>query len=99
MRVLIGVCATFSATHRDATRTEYHGHSYRVRAWFEAGDAVDLQNAVRRDVATHYDHKTLPDELTRSEAIGAAIIGRLGCVGVEVDRPLEGICVKVGVTA
>lgn len=92
---LTGVSATFSASHNDPVRQEMHGHSYRVTAWWPSQpdrDAVCLQMTLREVVTTGFDHKTLPAELSRAEAMSAAIKGLLdGCVAVDIARPLEGL--------
>jgi len=44
-----------------------------------------------RNYLSRFDHSVLPDELAWGEAFGAMILQDLGCVKVEIDRPLEGI--------
>jgi hypothetical protein len=93
---LTGVGGVLSVTHSDPVRTELHGHSYEVVAWFPAGrDAVNLQAELHAVLAV-YDHRTLEPRLSRGEALGAAIMGQLpGCVGIDVNRPLERIYARV----
>ena len=94
-RGLTGVSATFSASHNDPVRRELHGHSYLVTAWWPSPperDAVCLQATLRTVLAGGFDHKTLPPDLTRAEAMSAAIKALLdGCVAVDIARPLEGL--------
>lgn len=85
-----GVGWYFSASHYDNVRTETHGHSYEVTAWFPAGrDAVALQETLKGVLRT-FDHRTLPPELSRAEALAEAIGKLIGdCVGVDISRPAE----------
>jgi 6-pyruvoyl-tetrahydropterin synthase len=95
---LTGVGWTFSASHRDPIRQELHGHSYEVTAWFDhkpARDALVLQEHLK-NALTAFDHKTLPDEMTRGETLAAAIMHITDAVGVELRRPLERLYAKVG---
>lgn len=70
-----------------------HGHTWEVTAWFSnsTADAVGLQSRLR-SVLRRFDHKTLPDELSRGEAIAQAVGEELGdCDEVIVARTVEGI--------
>lgn len=82
----------FSASHSDPVRTELHGHSYEVVAWWPTGqDSVELQDRLKA-VLKAYDHKTLPDELSRGHDLAKAIgMSLKGCVGVDILRPVERI--------
>lgn len=90
---LTGAGWFFSASHRDPIRNELHGHSYEVVCWWPAEpprDAMVLQEMVKTALKAGFDHKTLPDEITRAEDIARAIGGLLdGCVRVDVCRPVE----------
>jgi len=95
---LTGVGWFFSASHRDPVRKELHGHSYEVMCWFRADpprDAVVLQEGLKVALLA-FDHKTLPDELSRAEDLAAAIMHLMGCEGVEISRPVERLRAKVG---
>lgn len=94
---MIGVQARFCAAHRDTFRpaVSLHGHSFVATAWFLHGDAVALQRRLERVVAV-LDHQVLPKELSRSEDVGRILLREIGAVGVEINRPVEGILVKVG---
>jgi 6-pyruvoyl-tetrahydropterin synthase len=96
--VLTGVGWYFSASHYDEVRRETHGHSYEVVAWYPYDtprDAVVLQTCLKVALSG-FDHKTLPPELTRAEAIAQAIMGLLdGCVAVDISRPVERLYARV----
>lgn len=98
MTTRTGVGWYFSASHHDPVRQELHGHSYEVVCWFAADshrDAVVLQEKLKV-VLTAFDHKTLPDELSRAEDLAAAIMHLMDCQGVEISRPVERLHAKVG---
>jgi 6-pyruvoyl-tetrahydropterin synthase len=88
----------FSASHYDEVRKELHGHSYEVVAWWLADpprDARVLQETLK-GVLTGFDHKTLPPELSRAEALGSAICSLMdGCVAVDIGRPIERLGARV----
>lgn len=93
MTTRTGVSAHFSAAHREPGQSGYHGHTWQVTAWFPNStlDALGLQSRLR-SVLRRFDHKTLPDDLSRGEAIAQAVGEELGgCCEVLVSRPLEGI--------
>lgn len=98
-RSLTGVGAVFSASHHDPVRNEIHGHSYGVTVWFHADpprDATLLQEMVKQVVKATFDHKTLPIELSRAEAIGRTLLDLIDtAVIVDVDRPLERLYARV----
>lgn len=89
----------FCASHRDPVRRELHGHSYEVRAYWPADpprDAVVLQTMLKTVLEAGFDHRTLPDELTRAEALARAIGSVLtDCVRVDIYRPVERIGCEV----
>lgn len=85
-----GVGGIFSASHHSPEGV-LHGHSYEVWAWFEHGDARDLQQMLQA-VLAELDHTHLADDLAWGEALAEHIALRLpGCTEVEVRRPLERI--------
>ncbi len=93
----IGVGWYFSASHSDPVRQETHGHSYEVVAWFPADgrDALVMQQLLR-GVLQGFDHKTLPSELSRADALASAIMGLMtGCLGVDISRPVERLYARV----
>lgn len=97
---LTGASATFSASHNDPVRKEMHGHSYLVTAWWPSDperDAVCLQTLLKGVLQYGFDHKTLPPELSRAEALSTAIKGLMdGCVAVDIARPLEALYFEDG---
>lgn len=87
-----GVKWHFCAAHR-LTNGTYHGHTWEVTAWFpnSTDDALNLQSRLR-SVLRRFDHKTIPDELTRGEVIAREIGEELdGCGSVLLARQAEGI--------
>jgi 6-pyruvoyl-tetrahydropterin synthase len=92
MQSLTGAGWYFSASHRDPVRQELHGHSYEVVAYWPTHpprDAMVLQETLK-GVLLGFDHKTLPDEMTRAEDIARAIGSLMdGCVRVRLMRPVE----------
>jgi len=90
LRVLTGASAIVAAAHRSRDGV-MHGHTWRIKAWWQGTpDAVSKQTELR-NYLSRFDHSVLPDELAWGEAFGAMILQDLGCVKVEIDRPLEGI--------
>ena len=89
MSVHSGAGAILSVAHHDEAG-RLHGHTYEVIAWVAdgGGDALDLQRELVR-VCSDLDHKVLPQELARAEAIAAFIQRNTGADEVEVNRPLE----------
>lgn len=96
---LTGAGWYFSASHRDPVRQEVHGHSYEVMVYWPATparDAMVLQEMVKEVVKARYDHKTLPDEISRAEDIAREIGSLLiGVVRVDIARPSERLRVEV----
>lgn len=96
---LTGAGWYFSASHRDPVRRELHGHTWSVACWWRESDrldAVDLQDLVKSILKDNFDHKTLPDSMTRAEDIARAIGGLLaGCVRVDISRPDERLFCEV----
>ncbi len=89
---LTGAGWYFSASHFDPIRKELHGHSYEVTVYWPSEpprDAMVLQWTLR-EVLKGFDHKTLPDTMTRAEDIAKAIGSLIdGCVRVDISRPAE----------
>lgn len=94
MKSLTGVGAILSAAHR-SKEGNLHGHTWEITAWWEAGeDAQHLQQQLIKYLSV-FDHQVLGDDVAWGEALGKAITLGLGCVEVEVRRPLERIYAKV----
>ena len=98
MTNLTGAGWYFSASHFDQVRQELHGHSYEVMAYWPAApyrDARVLQETLK-DVLKGFDHKTLPEALSRAEDMAAAIGGLItDCVRVRLWRPVERLEVDI----
>jgi hypothetical protein len=89
LKSLTGVGAFFSAAHRDKATESVHGHSFEVIAWWREGrSAIELQQTLSEYLGK-FDHTMLPDNLAWGEALGKQIIRDLGCVKVEINRPIE----------
>lgn len=89
-KTLTGVGAVMSAAHRNREGA-LHGHTWEITAWFDAGRcAVELQQELVEHLKM-FDHQVLGDEIAWGEALGKRILVGLGCVKVEVSRPLERI--------
>ncbi len=93
-KVSTGVGGIFSAAHRDITSGQLHGHTWEVTAWFDGGGcAVQLQHALSVALS-EVDHTLLPENLAWGEEIAAWVgdkLKHLGCIRVDVSRPLERI--------
>lgn len=90
LKVLTGVSATVAAAHRSREGL-MHGHTWLIKAWWQGTpDAVERQ-VMLRNYLSRFDHSVLPDELAWAEALGEKVLTDLGCVKVEVERPLEGL--------
>lgn len=88
MKVLTGAGAILSAAHRDRNG-HLHGHTWEVTAWWAGKpDAVERQKALN-DFLWVFDHEALPNSLALAEDLAAHIMEELGCVRVEISRPLE----------
>ena len=89
-KVLTGVGAVMSAAHRNCDGA-LHGHTWEITAWFDEGRcAVKLQQELVAYLKV-FDHQVLGDELAWGEALGKCLLLGLGCIKVEVSRPLERI--------
>jgi 6-pyruvoyl-tetrahydropterin synthase len=88
---LTGASGHLSAAHRDASG-RVHGHTWMLRAWWEATgqDAVQMKRRLDNWIST-YDHGELPETMTLGEQIAAQCGERVGALVVEVSREPEGI--------
>ena len=94
LKVLTGASAIVAAAHHSKDG-RLHGHTWQITAWWTGTpDAVEMQS-VLRNYLSRFDHGLLPNELAWAEAFGAQILTDLGCVKVEIARPLEGIFAAV----
>lgn len=87
---LTGVGTVISAAHmsRDGIM---HGHTWEITAWFEEGRCALVLQEELKNYLKMFDHLVLGDDVAWGEALGRAIIHGMGCVKVEVSRPLERI--------
>ncbi|WP_374413321.1 hypothetical protein [Novosphingobium colocasiae] len=92
--VLTGAGAILQVAHTSPDG-RLHGHTYEIVGWW-AGEpcALEMQTQLEAWVAK-FDHDELPINMSRAEEIGRAAIHTLGCVAVDVNRPLERIYAKV----
>lgn len=88
------VGAILSAAHRSKDG-HMHGHTWEIVAWWEGSpDAVEKQAELTSYLSV-FDHSILADGLAWGEKLGESIIYGLGCVRVDVNRPLERIYATV----
>lgn len=94
IRSLTGVSAILSAAHRSRDGN-MHGHTWEVTCWWDnCPDAVERQAALNKYLSI-FDHTILADNCAWAEKLGEAILHGMGCVKVEVRRPLERIYATV----
>lgn len=94
MKALTGCGAIFSAAHKSKGGV-LHGHTWEVVAWWDGEPcAVEKQRDLEAYLAI-FDHTLLADGVAWGEALGKSIALGLGCVRVEVRRPLERIYAEV----
>lgn len=94
MMALTGVGAIVSAAHKNKDGI-LHGHTWEIVAWFD-GEPDALQK--QRELEAHlkiFDHSVLRDDVASGEDLGRSILCALGCVKVDINRPLERIYAKV----
>ncbi len=88
MKVLTGAGAILQVAHTGPDG-RLHGHTYEVAAWWEGEPcAVEMQGKLQAWLAK-FDHQSLPPRMSRAEDIGRQCKMALGCVRVNVNRPLE----------
>jgi 6-pyruvoyl-tetrahydropterin synthase len=91
-KTLTWVDATISAAHYPADGGPLHGHTWRVRAYWEwtSGDALVLQRLLR-EACEPFDHNLLPAALSRAEELAKHLRAALSCARVDVWRDAEGL--------
>lgn len=93
-----GVSAILCAAHRSRDGV-MHGHTWEVTCWWnDCPDAVTKQAELQKYLSV-FDHTVLADGIAWGEKLGEAIMRGMGCVRVEVSRPLERIFAVVERTA
>lgn len=90
LRVLTGAQAIISAAHRSRDGN-MHGHTWQVTAWWTGKPDAVAKQAELRSYLSIFDHTVLGDDMAWGEALAEAICLGMGCVKVEVSRPLEGL--------
>ncbi len=81
----------FCAAHRGADGI-LHGHTWRVRAyWDYAGTDILVRQAKLKEALSYLDHRELPSGLSRAEDIAADLGRGLFCLRVDVWREHEGL--------
>lgn len=97
LKVLTGAGAILCAAHR-GRNYNMHGHTWEITAWWLASpDAVERQETLI-SYLSEYDHAPLPDAMTTAEGMAQRIMEDLGCVKVEISRPLERLYAVVEMT-
>lgn len=72
-----------------------HGHTWEIVAWYKGKpDAVMKQRELEGYLSV-FTHTILPDTMGRGEDLARYILEDLGCVKVDVNRPLERIYAQV----
>lgn len=92
--VLTGAGAILQVAHTGPDG-RIHGHTYEVVAWWNGEPcAVEMQEKLNKWLSK-FDHQTLPPRMTRAEDVGRQCKMALGCVRVDVNRPLERLYARV----
>jgi hypothetical protein len=80
----------YCGAHRDQLTGKLHGHTWKVRAYF---DARVLQQTLQT-VLKGFDHGELHDDMGTAEGMASTLLHLLGglpCVRVDVWREPEGM--------
>jgi hypothetical protein len=94
MKALTGAAAILQVAHTGPDG-RLHGHTYEITGWWDGEPcAVEMQGQLARWVEK-FDHGRLPLIMNRAEDIGRQCIMALGCVAVDVNRPLERLFARV----
>jgi len=94
LRVSTGVGAVLCAAHRDQNGS-LHGHTWEIIAWWAGAPNAGEKRAQLNLYLSCFDHGFLPDSLAWGEHLAARIAQDLGCIRVDVNRPLERIYARV----
>lgn len=96
LRALTGVSAILSAAHRSKEGV-LHGHTWEITCWWaDCPDAVQKRAELTKYLSV-FDHTVLADNVAWGETLAKAILIGMGCVRVDVNRPLERIFARVEV--
>lgn len=92
--VLTGAGAIFCAAHHSRDGV-LHGHTWEVVGWWMGmPDALKKQDELSRYLQT-FDHSLLSESVAWAEDLAKRIAEDLGCVSVEIRRPLERLYANV----
>jgi len=92
--VLTGAGAIFCAAHLSRSGV-LHGHTWEVVGWWTGmPDALGKQ-AELNEYLQAFDHSLLVESIAWAEDLATQITEDLGCVSVEIRRPLERLYAKV----
>jgi len=98
MNILTGAGAIMQVAHTGPDG-RLHGHTYEIIGWWRGEPcAVDMQRKLARWI-DKFDHGQLPPNMSRAEAIASQCMMALGCVAVDVNRPLERLFARVSLEA
>ncbi len=94
LKVLTGASAILCVAH-NAPDGRLHGHTYEVTAWWTGQPCALESQAALTNWLSKFDHQQLPLGMSRAEDIASQCLMALGCVAVDVARPLERIFARV----
>lgn len=72
-----------------------HGHTYEIVGWWENEPCALEMRAKLINWLSKFDHGQLPLRMSRAEDIGRQCVMALGCVAVDVNRPLERLYARI----
>jgi len=75
-----------------------HGHSWEVVAWWEGKPDAVVKQKELASYLSFFDHSILADSVAWAEDLAGRVAGDLGCVRVEINRPLERIYARLEMT-
>jgi hypothetical protein len=86
----------YCGAHRDPLTGQLHGHTWRVRAHFDATQRRDARvlKTTLEHILRGFDHAELAEETATAEGMASTLLHLLGglpCVRVDVWREPEGM--------
>lgn len=90
IEALTGAGAVLSAAHRSRDGA-MHGHTWEIVCWWAGVPCAVQKQRELTDYLSRFDHTVLDDAVAWGEAMGRMILTDLGCVRVDINRPLERI--------
>lgn len=94
MKVLTGASAILQVAHTGPDG-RLHGHTYEVTGWWEGRPCALEMQAKLTNWLSKFDHGQLPLGMSRAEDIASQCLMALGCIAVDVNRPLERLYARV----